>query len=57
MIRVGNLDARRDFLDVRDVVEAYLLAATAPSLPRGVVLISPRASRVASATSWTRCCA
>ena len=38
VLRVGNLDARRDFLDVRDVVEAYLLAATAPSLPRGVVL-------------------
>ncbi len=28
VIRVGNLDARRDFLDVRDVVEAYLLAVT-----------------------------
>lgn len=25
-IRVGNLDAERDFLDVRDVVEAYLIA-------------------------------
>ncbi len=38
VLRVGNLDARRDFLDVRDVVDAYLLATTAPSLPRGVVL-------------------
>ena len=38
VLRVGNLDAQRDFLDVRDVVEAYLLAATVPGLPRGVVL-------------------
>ncbi len=38
VIRVGNLEARRDFLDVRDVVEAYMLALTAPSLPRGAVL-------------------
>ena len=38
VIRVGNLEARRDFLDVRDVVEAYLLAVTVPSLPRGAVL-------------------
>ncbi len=30
VIRVGNLEARRDFLDVRDVVRAYGLAATAP---------------------------
>lgn len=34
-IRVGNLDAERDFLDVRDVVAAYLaLLARAETLPR-----------------------
>jgi GDP-4-dehydro-6-deoxy-D-mannose reductase len=32
VIRVGNLDARRDFLDVRDVVAAYAAALDRPQL-------------------------
>lgn len=39
LIAVGNLEAKRDFLDVRDVVEAYVLAATrAAPLPAGIAL-------------------
>lgn len=31
VIRVGNLDARRDFSDVEDIVEAYAAIATTPA--------------------------
>jgi len=31
-IKVGNLDSRRDYTDVRDIVAAYALLATAPNL-------------------------
>ncbi len=38
-IRVGNLDAERDFLDVRDVVAAYALAVKRVSqIPSGAIL-------------------
>ncbi|MDO1585580.1 NAD-dependent epimerase/dehydratase family protein [Rhizobium oryzicola] len=35
VIKVGNLEARRDFLHVTDVVDAYLAAADAPSIQPG----------------------
>lgn len=35
VVDVGNLDAERDFLDVRDVVRAYAIAATGRELPEG----------------------
>ena len=43
-LRVGNLDARRDFLDVRDVARAYLLAATA-GLPGEVYNVASGTAR------------
>lgn len=38
VLKVGNLDAMRDFLDVRDVVDAYVRTVTASDLPAGLVL-------------------
>ena len=36
VIRVGNLSARRDFTDVRDMVRAYYLVVTQGRAGRGV---------------------
>ncbi len=44
-IRVGNLDSRRDYLDVRDVVSAYLII-----MDRGM---PGRPYNVASGTAWS----
>lgn len=38
VLRVGNLEALRDFLDVRDVAAAYAAAATGPELAPGTIL-------------------
>lgn len=38
-LKLGPLDAVRDFVDARDVADAVLAAATAPALPHGVVNI------------------
>ncbi|WP_250645688.1 GDP-mannose 4,6-dehydratase [Methylobacterium durans] len=37
VVRVGNLEALRDFLDVRDVVEAYVQGIVRPNLPSGAI--------------------
>lgn len=44
-IRVGNLAARRDYTDVRDVASAYLTLATAPSHAHDLYNISTGASQ------------
>ncbi len=36
-VHLGPLDAVRDFVDVRDVADAALAAASAPALPQGVL--------------------
>ncbi|HMS17391.1 MAG TPA: GDP-mannose 4,6-dehydratase, partial [Planctomycetota bacterium] len=46
VLRVGNLEARRDFLDVRDVVEAYMLLLKCPQPPRIVNVASGRSVRI-----------
>jgi NDP-hexose 4-ketoreductase len=38
-VRLGSLDAVRDFIDARDVAGAVLAAAAAPSLPHAVINI------------------
>lgn len=45
-LRVGNLEARRDFLDVRDVVDAYVLLLKCPQPPRLVNVASGRSVRI-----------
>jgi GDP-4-dehydro-6-deoxy-D-mannose reductase len=46
-LRVGNLNAQRDFLDVRDVVRAYLSLLRAESPPAVVNVASGTAVRIA----------
>jgi len=57
-IRVGNLDAERDFLDVRDVVEAYLaLLAKAKDLPARAIFNIASGHPVAIKDILKRLCA
>lgn len=47
VIKVGNLEARRDFLDVRDVAAAYSLAVTrGETIPTGTII------NLASGAAW-----
>ncbi len=46
LIRVGNLDAERDFTDVRDMVNAYLLAAERAEPGQAYNIGSGRATRI-----------
>jgi nucleoside-diphosphate-sugar epimerase len=48
-LKLGPLDAVRDFVDVRDVADAVLAAATAPTLPHGLVNIGSGVARPARA--------
>ena len=54
-IRVGNLDARRDMTDVRDVVEAYHLLMNGAKSPADPTT-SVRAAPGRSATCSRNCC-
>ena len=44
VMRVGNLDSERDFLDVEDVIEAYV-ALTRPEVPAGVYNVASGVGR------------
>jgi GDP-4-dehydro-6-deoxy-D-mannose reductase len=44
-LRVGNLDTRRDYTDVRDVARAYLALATAPRLAHDVYNVASGTAR------------
>jgi len=46
VLRVGNLDARRDFLDVSDVVAAYILLLDHPAPPTPVNICRGVSTRV-----------
>jgi GDP-4-dehydro-6-deoxy-D-mannose reductase len=46
VIRVGNLDARRDISDVRSIVAAYSLLVTAPAATGAYNVCSGRAQRI-----------